>query len=298
MRLSPRNVRLLVLASLLLVAALVFVSDSLRGRGIVGPPAAAPLAATASRRENPQANTCPVCGQTSFFIPFGNPPRPLAMCPACGSLERHRLLYLYLRQKTNLFKNQLSVLHFSPEKGLSAALRAQKNLTYATSWYEPDRAADFHLDLTDLALPDESWDVIIAYHILEHITEDRKGMREMYRVMKPGGWAVVQVPVREEPDSFEDPSVVSKKERHEKFGQYDHVRYYGWKDFADRLADAGFEVNIERFGRELSDDQVREFALDRDERIYVLRKPAKVEPGAAAAASGASLAASSHRRPR
>jgi SAM-dependent methyltransferase len=278
-----REVRVRALPSLLLVAALVFISVSLGDKGIVVPPRPLPLAVTALRGEIRQSNACPVCEQRSFFVPYGDPSRPLARCPVCGSLERHRLLYLYLRQKTNLFKDRLSVLHFSPEKGLSAALRAQRNLTYATSWYEPDRPADFHLDLTHLTLADESWDVIIAYHILEHITEDRKAMREMYRVMKPGGWAVVQVPVRDEPDSLEDPSVVTEKERDERFGQYDHVRYYGWKDFADRLKEAGFEVKIERFGRQLSDDLVRELSLQRDERIYLLRKPAKIEAGAATA---------------
>jgi predicted SAM-dependent methyltransferase len=271
-----RNVRILVLSCLLVAVALV-VSVSLRGKGVVGPLRALPGGA-AHQGEIAHQNTCPVCGQRSVFVPFGDPPRPLAKCSVCGSVERHRLLYLYLKQKTNLFKDQLSVLHFSPEKGLSAVFSAQKNLRYATSWYEPDRTADFHLDLTRLALPDESWDVLIAYHILEHITEDRKAMREMYRVLKPGGWAVVQVPVREEPDTFEDPTVVTAKERNEKFGQSDHVRFYGWKDFADRLTEAGFEVKIERFGRELGDAAVREFSVERDERIYFLRKPAKGSP--------------------
>ena len=224
--------------------------------------------------ESGPTNTCPICGKTSVFGTFGNPPRAHIRCGACGSLERHRLLYLFLKQRTTLFTDQLSVLHFSPELGLSEAFRAQKNLKYATSWYEPDRAADYHLDLTQLTLPDNSWDVLIAYHILEHITDDRKAMREMYRVLKPGGWAVVQVPVLEQPESYEDPSVVTPREREEKFGQHDHVRYYGWKDFADRLAEAGFDVTIERFGRELSDDQIRTYALWRDERIYVIRKPA------------------------
>jgi SAM-dependent methyltransferase len=180
---------------------------------------------------------------------------------------------LFLQQKTNLFTDSLSVLHFSPERGLSEALRAKANLNYATSWYEADRPANFHLDLTSLALPSESWDVVIAYHILEHITEDVKAMREIYRVLKPGGWAVLQVPVRDQPDSLEDPSIVTDRARNEMFGQHDHVRYYGWKDFSDRLVTAGFKVTIERFGRELSDEMMREFALDRDERIYVARKP-------------------------
>jgi SAM-dependent methyltransferase len=218
-------------------------------------------------------NTCPVCLHTLAFIPFGNRTRALAGCPYCGSLERHRLLYLYLRQKTNLFRDELSVLHFSPERGLSAALRSQRNLKYATSWYEADRPADFHLDLTNLAQPDNSWDVLIVYHILEHIPEDRKAMREMLRVLKPGGWAVVQVPTRVQPDTFEDPSIVTEKDRLEKYGKEDHVRFYGWKDFPDRLTQAGFMVTVEPFAHELTEGAIEEFALDRDERIYLLKKP-------------------------
>lgn len=231
-------------------------------------------------------NTCPICGRKSVFRAYGKTSRPRAKCPVCGALERHRLLYLYLKLKTNLFKDQLSVLHFSPERGLSAVLRSQKNLKYATSWYEADRRADYHLDLTKLDLPDESWDVMICYHILEHIPDDRQAIREMFRVLKPGGWAVVQVPVREQPDTLEDPAIVTPEQRDEAYGQADHVRFYGWKDFAERFEAAGFEVTIERFGRELNEDAVREFALMRDERIYLVRKPNRPEGAAPEAAPG------------
>lgn len=116
---------------------------------------------------------------------------------------------------------------------------------------------------------------MIAYHVLEHIPDDRRAMREMFRVLKPGGWAAVQVPIRDAPDTYEDASVDTDEERTEKFGQFDHVRHYGWQDFADRLTQAGFAVTIERFGHELSDSAIKEFALDRDEHIYLLRKPLK-----------------------
>ena len=220
-------------------------------------------------------NTCPICGERSVFRTAGRKPRPRGACTVCGSLERHRLLYLYLEQKTDLFEAELSVLHFSPVRGLAKALKAKQNLNYVVSEY--DRPADLQLDLTDLALPDDSWDVLICYHVLEHITEDRKAMSEMYRVLKPGGWAVVQVPVREQPDSLEDPSIQRPEQREQMFGQHDHVRYYGWKDFADRLEQAGFEVTIERFGRGLSDELVREYSVFPDERIYLLRKPESLE---------------------
>lgn len=266
------NTRVLALLTLLLAALAVAyfgLADRSVDRALQALP---PGFGSALRFGAEQTNTCPVCLQTSTFVPAGTPPRPLAMCPYCSSLERHRLLYLYLRQRTNLFRDPLSVLHFSPEPGLAAALSAQRNLTYATSWYEPERRADYHLDLTNLALPDASWDVLICYHVFEHITDDRKAMREMYRVLKPGGWAVVQVPVREQPDTLEDPAIDTPQEREAQYGLASHVRFYGWQDFADRLTEAGFDVTIDRFARELSDDLLNEFALDRDERIYLIRK--------------------------
>jgi len=99
-------------------------------------------------------------------------------------------------------------------------------------------------------------------------------MREMFRVLKPGGFAVLQVPVRDEPDSLEDPTA-DEQTRITKFLQFDHVRYYGWKDFADRLTEAGFDVQIERYGLDLSPDLIREYGLDHTERIYIARKPRK-----------------------
>ncbi len=190
-------------------------------------------------------------------------------------MARHRLLYLYLSERTRLFADRLSLLHFSPEPGLSAVFKARRNLRYATSWDQPDRPADFHLDLTKLAQPDESWDVMIAYHVFEHIPRTIvPECGKCSRVLKPGGFAVLQVPVRDEPDSLEDPTA-DEQTRVTKFLQFDHVRYYGWKDFADRLTEAGFDVQIERYGLDLSPDLIREYGLDHTERIYIARKPRK-----------------------
>ena len=269
--------RRLTWAVVLLLAVGVVIWGSLRAAvRASGLPTTTALALLTGVSWGPE-NTCPVCGQRSAFLAFGNPPRSRALCRNCFSLDRHRLLYLYLKERTNLFTDRLSVLHFSPERGLRAILSETPTLTYRTSWYEADRPADYHLDLTDLDLPDQGWDVVIAYHIFEHIPDDRKAMREMYRVLKPGGWAVLQVPVREGP-SLEDPSVTTEDERTELFGQHDHVRYYGWQDFADRLSEAGFAVTIERFGREVSEALVGEYALNPNERIYVARKPPPAAP--------------------
>ena len=266
-----RKVTALVIVLLLGVAGLLVLRADGSAEGILR---ALPQSVTSRLGIGPPVtNTCPVCLQSSTFIAAGSTSRDLALCVVCGSLERHRLLMLYLRQRTNLFRDQLSVLHFSPERGIGGELARQKNLKYATSWYEPDRPADFHLDLTALALPDNSWDVLIVYHILEHITDDRKAMGEMFRVLKPGGWAVVQVPTDERAESLEDPNIKTAEERRVHYGDPDHVRFYGWKDFADRLTAAGFQVTIAQFAQDLSDQQVREFALDRNERIYMVRKP-------------------------
>jgi SAM-dependent methyltransferase len=221
-----------------------------------------------------EKHECPICRRRSVFRPFGDPPRTNAECPNCGSLERHRLLFLYLRDRTPLFRERLSVLHFSPEAGLRARFQALPLLTYRTSWYESDRPADYHLDLTRLTQPDASWDVVIAYHIFEHIPDDQAGLRELFRVLKPGGWAVLQVPVREGSTLENDPTVDTDAERNAVYGQHDHVRFYGWKDFADRLTAAGFDVEIVRYGAEQPDDIVRQYALDRNERIYIARKNA------------------------
>jgi predicted SAM-dependent methyltransferase len=221
-------------------------------------------------------NECPVCGNSSVFEPYGYPPRAAAKCKTCGALKRHRLLYLYLKHRTPLFEEALSLLHFAPNPGLERVFRSLANLRYVTAdLYEK---ADLKLDITGIDLPDESYDVILCYHVLEHVTEDRKAMRELYRVLKPGGWAVVQVPVSDDPDTYEDPDIVDPAERLKHFGQTDHVRLYGWRDFEDRLRAAGFQLTVHGYAATLDADTIERYSLDPDEKIYHCRKP---KPGEA-----------------
>ena len=240
----------------------------------------APLARPEASRT---LNTCPICGRRSVFRQFRIPTvlKEKEICGSCGAFARHRLLYLFLQERTDLFTKAYRVIEFSPTAGLAKALRAKPNLRYVTSEYGP--GADLDQDLTNLKLPDGSFDVAICFHVLEHIPDDRKAMRELYRILEPGGWAVVQVPLRSQPDTLEDPAFDTPRERLEHYRQEDHVRYYGAEDFADRLTQAGFQVQvvqIEEFARSLGAEKVREYALRLDQKIYLLRKrEARARPG-------------------
>lgn len=216
-------------------------------------------------------NSCPVCGSDSLFRDSGDPGRSRVFCEVCGSLERHRAIYLYLEQGTDLFQREYSLLHFSPNTGLESALRKKKNLSYTSAdLFGP---ADLKLDLTKLDLPDNSWDVILCSHVLEHIIEDRKAMSEIYRVLKPGGWALLQVPYRNTDDTYEDRSIVDPNERRKHFGQWDHVRWYGLKDYVKRLTDTGFLVTAHDFGASFRQDALTRYGLTPRQKIFLVRKP-------------------------
>jgi len=214
---------------------------------------------------------CPCCGgRFSRFLPVGAPPRPAA-CPACNSLERQRLLFLYLTRRTRLFEERLSVLHIAPEDCLQPLLRARPNLRYVTA----DRAAGsamLAMDLIAMPFADQAFDVILCSHVLEHVPDDRRAMRELHRVLRPGGWAILQVPDdRSRSRTYEDPAVTSPAERERLFGQWDHVRVYG-ADYPERLGEAGFQVDAIDYAAELAADVVRASGLDPRERIYRCRR--------------------------
>jgi SAM-dependent methyltransferase len=207
---------------------------------------------------------CPCCGRTArkfapTIRPVG-PNRPSARCPHCGARDRQRYLRLYLERKTNLLVDHLRVLHFAPERIFEKWLSAQPNLDYVTTDLERPRAM-VKADITELPFPDDSFDVILCSHVLEHVVEDRKAMRELYRVLRPGGWALVLVPIDfDRSETFEDPAVVAPADRERLFGQADHVRVYG-RDFAERLAEAGFTVRVEDYRRELGEARARRYGL-------------------------------------
>jgi SAM-dependent methyltransferase len=186
---------------------------------------------------------CPICGKSSRrFQHFGKVPRKDAMCPNCNSLERHRLLWLYLSRKTDLFDGKpKKMLHVAPEQCLEPKFKELLGDSYLTADLFNPRAM-IKMDITDINYGDQSFDVIYCSHVLEHVLDDKKAMREFFRVLKNDGWAILLAPISAE-KTLEDPAIVEPEERLKIFGQEDHVRLYG-PDYADRLREAGFKVKI------------------------------------------------------
>ena len=210
--------------------------------------------------------TCPICGYHGVFISVGHPRRWDSRCPNCGSRERHRLVQLWITQGGSDKLAGKRILHFAPEKVVLR--RMAGNERYETADLKQS-GVTHKVDITDTNLPDAAYDVVIANHVLEHIPNDRKAMRELFRLLRPGGLAVLTVPLNAtRSTTYENLTVSSPANRQAHFGAPDHVRYYGL-DFVDRLAEAGFQV--ETF-RESPESEVK-YGLLRDECLYLARKP-------------------------
>lgn len=214
--------------------------------------------------------TCPVCTMSRRgFNPHGLIPRPNARCPNCGALERHRFLWLFLQRRTDLFGGtRKKVLHFAPERFFAERLAKLPHLDYTTAdLYNP---AMVKADITALPFPDASFDVLICSHVLEHIPDDRKAMRECRRVLRHDGYAVILVPITA-PATVEDLTITDPKERERLYGQHDHVRRYG-PDFADRLKEAGWSV-AEHAADAVAGPERARFAIPHDEPpVYLCLK--------------------------
>jgi SAM-dependent methyltransferase len=219
--------------------------------------------------------TDPIDGK-SFrkLLPYGyKKQRPNALSPSTLSLERHRLMWLYLREETDFFMkdNQQKVLHIAPEQCFYKRFRKQKNLDYLTSDLDSP-LADVQADICNLPFEDNEFDVIFCNHVLEHIPDDKKAMAELYRVMKPGGRGIFQVPQDiNRKETFEDDSITNKEERTRIFGQYDHVRVYGL-DYFDRLREAGFTVKEIDYTKKIAPDLLERYALQKGEILPVVFK--------------------------
>lgn len=220
---------------------------------------------------------CLICGEEfRCFAPFGSNNRPNAKCPNCGSLERHRLLYHYLRESTDLFDagREQSLLHFAPETMFQKVFREQSSLKYFPCDLHPAKYGEdvIKADITAIPFEDNTMDVVLSSHVLEHIPDDRKAMAELFRVMKPGGWGVLQVPVDlSRKTTYEDPSITSPRARKKAYGRKDHVRWYG-RDYSERLAQAGFVVHEDARAASLSEEELFRYGFLRSEVIYYCEK--------------------------
>ena len=225
-----------------------------------------------------EGKECPVCGcKRRKFLPYGYvTPRENALCPKCLSLERHRLLWLWLLRESDLGRGAMALprmLHIAPEVALMRRFRKMYASTperYITADLESP-LADIHFDVQQIPLKDGEMDVVICNHIMEHVEDDRQAMREIKRILRKGGWGVILSPVdMQRETTFEDDTITDEAERTRIFGQYDHRRIYG-RDYADRLREAGFEVYEYDYANTLPPQQKELYALT-DEVIYAVRK--------------------------
>lgn len=220
---------------------------------------------------------CPTCGGRFRRMRHGRGRRDV-QCPRCGSYERVRALWLFLRDRTDLFEESNKVLHFAPEPSIAAAIESMPNVDYISADIEPGVAMEV-VDITAIPYPEGSFDAVICSHVLEHVSDDRRAMSEVFRALRPGGTAYFMQPVDfERAETYEDPSIVSPEERLRAFNQHNHVRVYG-RDVRARLTGAGFEVTERRYTEELDPADRARYALqdgsatEREDVVFVAVKP-------------------------
>ena len=211
---------------------------------------------------------------------IGSGYRENCTCPRCYAKDRDRLIHLYLEKKTTIFTQAHRVLHIAPEAWLKELFQSLDNIHYTNGvkdaesmgYYYDRRTRD--IDITDLEMKDDFYDMIVCNHVLEHIPDDIKAMKEIYRVLKPGGWAILQVPYSEVLNhTFEDETIVTKVDRTKFFGQFDHVRIYG-KDYVDRLEFVGFKVEkFNPINEEWGKEYIEKYALNPKENLFIAHKP-------------------------
>lgn len=208
--------------------------------------------------------TCPCCKKSfSRFLPYGLKKRPNALCPWCLSLERHRGLWLFLHEKSSIFEQNIKLLHFAPEHQFQELFKASPNIDYTSADLDMPTAM-LKMDITNITLPDNTFDVIICNHVLEHIPDDHKALTELFRVLKPGGFAILQTPVNESSLlTTEDITITDPKERERRFGQNDHVRIYGM-DKKQRMEKAGFIVELNNYLYDMKEELVLRYGIMRE----------------------------------
>lgn len=213
---------------------------------------------------------CPVCEKSfSKFLSYGSKvaQRDNALCPNCLSLERHRLLWLYLNTKTDFFTTPKRVLHIAPEQCFYSRFKKLKNLEYITGdLFSP--LAEYKFDLHDIPFKNNEFDIILCNHVLEHVKDDHRCMTELQRVLKPGGFAILQVPIDYHRETtYEDPTITSEEEREKHYWQKDHVRLFA-KDYPNKLRAAGFLVKEEPLVKDLPENERNRYCLQQSEIIY------------------------------
>lgn len=196
-----------------------------------------------------------------------------ALCPRCHSTDRERLIYWYIINKTKILNpsKNIRLLHVAPEKNLQKILKSFSHIKYISGDLNP-LVADMKIDITNINFEDDYFDVIICNHVLEHVQDDKKAMSELFRVLKPSGEAILQVPISKyNKETFEDFSIISPREREKYFGQKDHVRIYG-QDYKRKLESVSFTLDLYDIKKELNIKEVKKIGLNEEEILYICRK--------------------------
>lgn len=216
---------------------------------------------------------CSVCTKKfRKFLPYGRvESRANALCPNCLSLERHRLMWFYLEKKTDFFTKKHKILHVAPEICFIKRFEKIHGDNYITADIESP-LAKVKMDVHDIPFEDNHFDVVFCNHVLEHVEDDIKVLKEFYRVLKPGGFAILQSPIYGHLETtYEDKSITDPKEREKHFGQDDHVRIYG-RDYGDRLRMGGFHVMEDTFAADMPEEDRKKYGLMKEEIMYFCKK--------------------------
>jgi len=234
--------------------------------------------------------SCPLCKHTfGGFMPFTNP-YPISItadivsgqsiehhsCPYCYCTDRERKLYFYFQQREGFFLNK-RVLHFAPEQGLYNFLAHSNCNEYITADLYPEGYKIYaktiqKIDICNITYPEGYFDIVLCNHVLEHIPDDKAAIREIFRVLKPEGIAILLVPMSAKlKETYENPAKVTEEDRATEFGQTDHVRIYAEADYIRRIASTGFEVEIT--DAKLTPEEIIKYGINAREKIYIARKP-------------------------
>lgn len=224
-----------------------------------------------------ERHQCPICGFRGRAFTHGGGSlrtRDRGYCPRCNSKARHRTVWLHCLDHTDITTKPTRLLHVAPKYCLSRRLTRMNNVEYAAVDLQARPHVTFVGDLTQLDIPDETFDGVLCIHVLEHIIDDQAAISEIWRALRPGGWAVINVPVDLDQTTYEDATITTAAGRRQAFGEADHVRVYG-ADLGERLERAGFEVTLHR-GEDIGERAVERHGLTRDEHVFHCVKPERL----------------------
>jgi predicted SAM-dependent methyltransferase len=217
---------------------------------------------------------CPCCGWKIQTFTHGGTslrPRKEGYCPRCNSKPRHRWLWLYLKNHTEIFSKPMRVLHLSPAHSVSKSFRKLTHLNYISGDLHYRPSIQLKMDLEKSPFAANQFDAIICIHVLEHVVDDWPAMRSLFRMLKPGGWAIIAVPIRMDSETYEDPTITSPEDRKQHFGERDHMRFYGY-DLIDRLHQVGFTIKT-HYAKDLDQNIITKCGLKDNEVMFHCTKP-------------------------